>query len=414
MAFGRRKQNMYDDFSYSDPFDDSSYTMTSSGTDTLNIPILVSSVIAGAVLWFVCYLLYKGLLTHIPRALLIGILFAVLTVGICLTIFIISNMGGDYKGDIFGGGSETILILIGGTLLLFGLAILFQWIYGMNFSHQVDEPTSYIFVIDDSGSMEGNDPNYTRYSSILSVMDGMPEDFPYMVYGFTTDAYILRDMKPRQNGESFAGESDGGTDIKAALDRVLQDYKNGVWDGGNNPKVLLLSDGESYGLMRRLLNDYAREGISISTVGFGSVNSRLMQRIANRTGGIYIYVDDISSLSDAIKTASSSYAKRDLVSARAGRNLGFVYGLLRVLFLTILGVGVGFLGMVAYGRSDSMGITFVSAAITSFLGALIMEIGTSLGASEVIMWALLWVLIASCVGTFKKMYSFDNSSSRDI
>lgn len=414
MAFRRHKQPIYDDFGYSDPFCDSSYMMTASGTDTLNIPVILGSVVAGAVLWFICYLLYKGLLNHMPRALLIGTLFAILSVGICLTVFVISNMGGDFKGDILGNEKATILMLAGGTFLIFGLGVLFQWIYGMNFSNEVNTPTSYIFVIDDSGSMEGNDPENSRFGSILTVMEKMPEDFPYMVYSFTSDAYILRDMSPLRVGESFAGESDGGTDITAALERILRDYENRVWDGGRNPKVLLLSDGESFGFIRLLLNDYAREGISVSTVGFGSVNDRLMQRIANRTGGVYIYVDEISALSEAIEIASASYAKRDLLSSRSDRNLGFVYGLLRVVFLTILGLGIGFLGMVSYGRSDSMGITFVSAGITSFLGSLIMEVGTSIGGPEIIMWMMLWILISSCVGTVKKMYSFDNSFSRDI
>lgn len=414
MAFRRHKQPVYDDFSYSDPCCDSSYTMTTSGTDTLNMPVLLSSIAVGAVLWVVCYLLYKGFLDHMARVLLIGILFALLCIGVCLTVFVVSNMGGDFKGDVMGNEKATILMLAGGTFLIFGLGVLFQWIYGMNFSNEVNTPTSYIFVIDDSGSMEGNDPENLRFGSILTMMEKMPEDFPYMVYSFTSNAYILRDMSPLRTGDSFTGESDGGTDIKAALERVLQDYENGVWDGGGNPKVLLLSDGESFGFIRSLLNDYAREGISVSTVGFGSVNDRLMQRIANRTGGVYIYVDEISSLSEAIETASASYAKRDLLSSRTDRNLGFVYGLLRVVFLTILGLGIGFLGMVAYGRSDSMGITFVSSGITSFLGSLIMEVGTSIGGSEIIMWMMLWILISSCVGTFKKMYSFDNSFSRDI
>ena len=274
-----KKQGMNRGFDYSDSYEDTSYNTTSSGTDALNRPILIISVIAGVVFWFICFLLYRNLLERIPRALLIGILFAVLSAGVCLTINVVSRKGGDYKGDILSGGTEKI-ILFAGTLVIFGAAVLFQWIYGLNLSHRVDKPTAYIFVMDDSGSMSSNDPSFERYTSIQTVMEGMPADFPYMVYGFSDEAYVIRDMNPPKPDESYNVQSHGGTNIKGALERVLQDYDTGVWTGGSNPKVLLLSDGESNGAMNKLLKDYARKGISISTVGFGAVNSKLMQKIA--------------------------------------------------------------------------------------------------------------------------------------
>ena len=373
--------------------------------------MLIITVVVGFVLWALCRILYNTLLMTVPRVLLIAIIFCIFSLIMTLVVFVASHMDSTYMGDLFSGDGETYLFLAVGVVIIFALAALFQWIYGLNFSQTNATPTSYVFVIDDSGSMEGNDPGSTRYSAIRRVMDDTPEGFPYMVYNFTTDCYIIRDMGPVTSNDSFSGESNGGTDIQGALATVLGDHDSGLWDGGDNPKVLLLSDGESMGFIRKTLNRYAKEGIAVSTVGFGSVNDRLMQKIANRTGGVYIYVDDIDTLSQAIETATSSYAARDLVSSRAVTKLSFLYGLMRVIFLTILGAAIGLLSMIAYGRNDSTELTLISSVATAFVGALVMEIGTSLGLSDVVMWAILWVLIATLVCSYKKRYGASSSSS---
>jgi hypothetical protein len=372
--------------------------------------ILITAVV-GLVLWLLCRFVYHALFANAARALVIGIIFLILAVGVVVVVFAASHHNGTYLGDVFRNNQELCLFLGGGVLAVFGLAVLFQWIYGINFSAKDDTPTSYIFVIDDSGSMAGNDPQNTRYSAILTVMDNMPEDFPFMVYNFTTDCYVVRDMAPMQDNESFSGNSDGGTDIRGALATVLNDYDAGVWDGGENPKVLLLSDGESYGFIRKILNRYAKEGIAVSTVGFGAVNDSLMQKIADRTGGVYIYVDAIDELTEAIETATSAYAARDLVSSRASVRLALLYGILRILFLTILGSAIGSLAMMAYGRNDSTEISLIGTVITAFLGALVMEVGTSVGLSSSVMWAILWVLIAVLLCSYKKRHGSFSASS---
>lgn len=382
------------------------------GIDTINVKMIIVSAIIGIILWLLCALIYNALDTSVPRALLIGIIFGILSLGVSIVVYITSTLGGTYSDDILGGSTAiTLLALVVGSAVIFGVAIFFQWLYGLNFSQAVSMPTSYIFVIDDSGSMSVNDPTDLRYSSILEVMDDMPRNFPYMVYNFTTSAYVVRDMGPRTDDDSFGGRSDGNTDIKGTLTEVMEDYKAGKWDGGDNPKVLLLSDGESAGSYTRILNEYEKNGIAISTVGFGEANDQLMEQIASRTGGVYINVDDISTLAQAIQQATGSSATRDLVSARAGVRLGALYGFLRVLFLAILGFGIGFLALIAYGRNDSTELTMLSSGITALVGALVMEIGTAVGAPATIMWALLWVLIALLICSYKRYYSHTASSA---
>ena len=370
----------------------------------LNIPVLIGSVIAGAALWFLCRFLYRLWADALPQTLVMGIVFTLLGLGVCVVVCLISRIGGTYQGNLFGRSDRSLPILAGGLAALFLLAALFQWLYSLDFKDRSADPTSYIFVIDDSGSMSGNDPADSRFDAIRTVMESMPADFPFMVYRFTDRAELMRDMAPLTAGDDFSfGESNGGTDIKAALQTVLFDLQSGLWDGGDNPRVLLLSDGQSNGTLRTLLKDYVAEGISVSTIGFGSPNDRLMQRIATRTGGVYIYVDDISLLPDAMRTASAAHVDRTLVSARSGMPGGVLYGILRIVFDFLLCFGIGLLAMTAYGRSDSMEITAFFAAVTALLGALLMELGTDLGLSEGLMWCFLWVLTAATVGTITRI-----------
>ena len=95
--------------------------------------------------------------------------------------------------------------------------------------------------------------------------------------------------------------------------------------------------------------------------------------------------------------SSALYSEDDLVTTRynSGR-LGILFGLLRILFLTILGVGTGAAAGVAYGQMDSMGMVMGTSVVKSLAGALLLEVCTSLfGLPDWIFWLLLWVLIAA-------------------
>ena len=337
--------------------------------------------------------------------LTIALVFGLFCAALGVVVLLYSRSSGAYLGDVFssplaaGGG------ILAGILVLACLAGLFQWIYGMDFVKNASAPTSYVFVIDDSGSMTKNDANNERYRSILTVMRDMQADFPYMVYSFTDTAQILRDMAPLAAGETLEGSAYGNTNIKQALQTVLLDRENGVWKGGDNPKVLLLSDGESPGFYGSVLSQYAKRGIAVSTVGFGAANDALMENIASRTGGVYIPVSDIAALSEAIRTAVNNRSGRDLISARPAVKLNALYAVLRVLFLTILGTGIGVVSMLAYGRMDSEEIILASSAVTSLLGALALELGTWFGLSDSVARLLYWVLTAALVCMHKVIYN---------
>lgn len=370
-----------------------------------NAIMLVVSAAIGVVAWLLCTLVYDLLAGVLARSALIGLLFGILALAVAGGVFVVSMISGTFEKNLItrGGTGSLLGILAITVVLLVALGALFQWLYSLRFRSEAVEPTSYIFLIDDSGSMVSNDPQQLRYSSIDQVLADKGADFPYMVYGFADNISLLRDMGPVSEGAAtLTGMSSGGTAIKAVLEQVAADHQAGLWDGGDAPKAILLSDGvptdfNRFSDIKDTLKEYVQSGISISTVGLDSAYVPLMEEIAARTGGVFVDIQDASMLAEAMASAASHYSGDDLVSTRYNSGgLGVLWGSLRILFLIVLGLGIGLAAAAAYGQADSLPLIASSSAIKSLLGALLLELCTSLfGLPDRVFWFILWVLIAA-------------------
>ena len=175
-------------------------------------------------------------------------------------------------------------------------------------------------------------------------------------------------------------------------------------------RVIFLTDGYAidmgwFSAINRTLKAYAKNNISISTIGLGNVDRSLMQKIAKKTGGVFIDIADVAKLGEAMESGAEQYYVDDLLTTRYSVRLQFLYGLLRVLFLTILGVCMGLASVVAYGQMESAPIIAISSLALSFVGALIMELFTScFGISDQLSWALLWLLISATICMHRVAY----------
>lgn len=369
-----------------------------------NIVMAVVSALIGAVVWLVCAAVYDALADATARPVLIGLLFGILALAVAGGVFATSMASGTFeKNVVTGGGTGSVIGILAIIVVgLMALGALFQWLYSLRSRAEAVEPTSYVFLIDGSGSMTDSDPRGLRYDAIDQVLADKASDFPYMVYGFADDVSLLRDMRPVSAGAAdLIGMSSGGTSIRGVLERVISDRKSGLWDGGDAPKVVLLSDGlptdfDRFSAISGILSEYARSGMSISTVGLDGADVSLMERIADRTGGVFVDIRDASMLAEAMTSAASRYAADDLVTTRyhSGR-LGALWGVLRVVFLTVLGTLIGLAAAVAYGQMDSLSLIAASSAVKSLVGALLLELCTSLfDLPDRVFWLILWVLVA--------------------
>lgn len=366
-------------------------------TNDIYITMIPVSIVTGIIAWFLCNRLYSSILDLLPRPLVIGIVFVVLYALLLIVVVVVAILGHEYQGNAI----TFLLSLLPGALAVLALSTLFQFIYGLNLRSQTSGPTSYVFIIDDSGSTSETDPGQLRYKAVSDVLKGSDATMSYMIYSFSDSTVIAREMGPAASGEqSLTGNSSGGTSIRGALETVINDFRDGIWNGGDAPKVVLLTDGyatdiDLFHSVKGVLKEYADEGISVSTVGLGDADDDLMTQIAETTGGVYIAVSDAAELSNAMTKAARTGLSRDLVTARHMRKLNLLYGFLRILFITMIGILMGGLIAFAYGNQDSYIVSTGASVVFSLIGALIMEFFTGVfHFNERAVWFILWIFLA--------------------
>ena len=99
-----------------------------------------------------------------------------------------------------------------------------------------------------------------------------------------------------------------------------------------------------------------------------------------------------SDLAEAMKTAATSYSTRDLLSVRYMNHFNTLFGFLRVIFLSLIGLLIGGLLSLPYMDHASIPLIVSSSAADSLLGSVLLESGVQSGVYQSILWFLLWIL----------------------
>ncbi len=82
-----------------------------------------------------------------------------------------------------------------------------------------------------------------------------------------------------------------------------------------------------------------------------------------------------SDLAEAMKTAATSYSTRDLLSVRYMNHFNTLFGFLRVIFLSLIGLLIGGLLSLPYMDHASIPLIVSSSAADSLLGSVLLESG---------------------------------------
>jgi len=169
------------------------------------------------------------------------------------------------------------------------------------------QPYTFAFLIDNSGSMDDNDPDDIRYMGLHLFVEYMDTDdkasvIPFADYakescGFTYNSNSLEKCISSAQSTDLGG----GTDIGAALTHGL----NMIEPQSGLRTILLLTDGNA-----TYDADYFKElaeekGIIIYTLGLGSqVDSNNLSQTATDTGAYYFIsnADDILDVYNEIMT----------------------------------------------------------------------------------------------------------------
>lgn len=372
------------------------------------IPLVISLVFGGV--WFVIGgLMYNALKTQLWTPLLVALYITGLALFLFLAIIVSNALCQNAKPR--SSEYQKSFIVIAAILLC---SMLFEFLYELDaVTLKADNATSYIFLIDDSGSMGGdgglygNDPNGVRYDAIPAVLKDCKDDFPYAVYAFDHGCQMISSMAPASEGKNKAVDQlnlGGGTDIQLAIEYVLSDIDNGILtDCGTAPRILLLSDGVSYfNDFDAMINECNSRNVSVSTVGFGSAEKDLLREIAQRTGGYFQWAKNVSGLSSAMSTAIFG-GDRDLLNERFDRSDDALLVIMRIVFMLILAAGFVLIKMFMFSTFDEKNFALYAFVVLAVVGALGLEIGIqAIRLDPVYMRALFCFCLAFLVGSSKE------------
>ena len=234
------------------------------------------------------------------------------------------------------------------SLLLVGVivaSIPFELIYELDIiPGSGDKPTSFVFLIDDSGSMSINDPDNERCAAISKVMESQPDNFPFCIYSFEDEAIRLTDMQRAADAKTVLNDvekqmhSDGGTDIVHAIHTVADDLNQNNPDGGKRPRIILLTDGDSdsHGL-EAAIKEADKAGATICTIGFGTEFDENLETIAELGHGVFVRAENVEDLSQAyVRAAAGLNLGRNLYKYRTQPVISLLYAAERIVFLFLL------------------------------------------------------------------------------
>lgn len=412
--FGKKKktgQNYYNDpYGGMNGYDMNGYDMNNYGgmnnfdymgmktKKTLFHPAMVVASVIAAVIFFILGEVILSLMEGgVPGPIMIGVYFLVFGICLAVALMAVKTISGDAMES-----KTFVIILVCLAIFLFG-GMLFEFLYELGGKQSQVIESDCIFVIDNSGSMSSNDPMQKRVQAIEEILMEKEDSYRYAVYTFGDQIGMIREMAPISEGHGkLEIMPNGNTPIVGVLTQIQEDIESGKLDVSDHARIVMLSDGAAtdngilfHNKIDKPLKYFAKNNIIINTVGLGSVDESLMQKIADKTGGIFVMAEDVSQLTDAMKSAAEIDADRTLLSYRPAVKLGWLYGILRVFFITALGLVFAGIKLAIVDNQESESLILICSIGGSILAGLLMELGiNALGITPVVIHAICAVLIA--------------------
>ena len=150
-------------------------------------------------------------------------------------------------------------------------------------------------VVDRSGSMDGS-PMQNLKDALDEFVRSAQTDTPISLVAFESGAELLSELtldKASLLAAVDALSANGGTDITSGIRAGTQALEAAA----GSRVMLLMTDGQS-SIDFSAVDEAAAMGITIHTIGFGSVNDELLEQIAQATGGQYVRADSSTELNN--------------------------------------------------------------------------------------------------------------------
>jgi Ca-activated chloride channel family protein len=184
-----------------------------------------------------------------------------------------------------------------------GHALLRLGLKGKSLTDSQIPAANYIFLIDTSGSMCGDDRIDLLKKGLTTMLDYMkPSDRVAIItysgsVGKALESTLVSDaakIKKVINKLQASGCTAGGAAMKMAYDEAVAHYIT----GGNN-RIIMCTDGDfnvgvsSTEALVEMVESYLDKGIYLSIMGFGTGNFQdsRMENLSNHGNGTYTYID---------------------------------------------------------------------------------------------------------------------------
>ena len=186
-----------------------------------------------------------------------------------------------------------------------GYHVLHVGLKGREIAPSARKPANLVFVIDVSGSMQMENRLGLVKRSLGLLVDQLHEDDTVALVVYGTNAKVVLEPTSANAKERIMAAIDGlhtegSTNAEAGLRLGYEVAAKHLREGGIN-RLVLCSDGvantgaTSAEAILAEVEDHARRGITISTVGvgMGNYNDVLMEKLADKGNGSYHYVDKL-------------------------------------------------------------------------------------------------------------------------
>lgn len=392
-----------------DQWQTSGFTPSGSGQERFHLALFICALVGGILAALIGRAIYSGIYDPSgSNVVMVGLILAVIS-GLILLACALCEL---FRPRLTMNREFNLPRILSGLLVavaVFAVGCLCEFIYELHGTYTPIFFDDYIFVIDDSESMLKTDPMQLRYSALGELLDSLDDNRRAGLVRFNENARASVDMAEldeAQRGllseELNHPSSSGSTNIFGALEVSLDIYRSAA-RSNRVPVVVLLSDGfhsSAYGRseFNETVDAFLEEGVVINTVSLGqNADEVLLEQLAQATGGQYFKVKEAGDLAEAFQHASTAVTYRCLFSSRSGvQRWNVLYMILRVLFLALPGVFIGFFILLLLQNRLVNRQLLVSGA-AGLLAGVVMEVGTlfflPLTLTQVVSWILYSIVL---------------------
>jgi Ca-activated chloride channel family protein len=178
---------------------------------------------------------------------------------------------------------------------------------GQEVSNAARAPVHLTFLVDTSGSMGASDKLPLAQQALHHLVDNLRDDDSIALITYAGSTQVILEQTKVAKKRSIHDAIDrlrtgGGTNMGSGMELA---YKNAhrYLSSESESRVIVLSDGDAnigrttHGSILDAVKGYVSEGVTLSTVGFGTGNYQdtTMEQLANAGNGNYSYIDSMKA-----------------------------------------------------------------------------------------------------------------------